>query len=44
MLWTVGVIFGVYTLIAAALTPVWASLTTHLYTERVDEHTQQTSA
>lgn len=42
-LWTAGIIFGVYTLICAALTPVWASLTTHLYTERVDEHGQQAS-
>ena len=36
-LWTVGVIIGVYTLISAALTPVWAILTTHLYTERQNE-------
>ena len=42
-LWTVGAIYGVYTLIAAALTPIWASLTTHLYTERVEGHTQKVS-
>ena len=41
--WTVGVIFGVYTLICTAFAPVWASLTTHLYRERVDEHRQQVS-
>ena len=43
-LWTIGVLSGVYTLVSAAFTPVWASLTTHLYTERVDEHAQQVSA
>ncbi|MXV73728.1 hypothetical protein F4Z99_05550 [Candidatus Poribacteria bacterium] len=42
--WTVGVIFGVYTLICAALAPIWASLTTQLYMERADEHAQQVSA
>ena len=38
---TIGAIVGVQTLIYAMLTPIWASLTTHLYTERVDEHAQQ---
>ena len=42
-LWTVAAIFGVQTLIFAGLTPIWASLTTHLYTEQVGEHTQQVS-
>ena len=42
--WTVGVIFGVYTLICAVFAPVWASLTTQLYMERADEHAQQVSA
>ena len=41
---TIGAIVGVQTLIYAMLTPIWASLTTHLYTERVDEHAQQISA
>ena len=43
-LWTIAVLSGVYTLVSAAFTPVWAILTTHLYTERIDEHTQQSSA
>ena len=43
-LWTIGVLSGVYTLVCAAFAPVWAILTTHLYTERVDEHAQQVSA
>ncbi|MYG28493.1 MAG: hypothetical protein F4213_21160 [Boseongicola sp. SB0677_bin_26] len=43
MLWTVAAICSVQTLISAALTPIWASLTTHLYTEQVGEHTQQVS-
>ena len=42
--WTVGAIFGVYTLICAAFAPVWASLTTQLYTERAGGDTQQVSA
>ena len=42
--WTIGAIVSVYTLVYAILAPVWASLTTHLYTERVDEHAQQVSA
>ena len=41
---TIGAIVGVQTLIYAMLTPIWASLTTHLYTERVDAHAQQISA
>ncbi len=42
--WTVGVIFGVYTLICAAFAPVWASLTTQLYMERAGGAAQQVSA
>ena len=42
--WTIGAIVSVYTLVYAIMAPVWASLTTHLYTERVDEHAQQISA
>ncbi len=41
--WTIGAMVSVHTLIHAILAPVWASLTTHLYTERVDEHTPQVS-
>ncbi|RKU27277.1 hypothetical protein C6499_12090 [Candidatus Poribacteria bacterium] len=33
-LWTVGVIIMMNTLVHAALAPVWAILTTHLYLER----------
>ena len=36
-LWTVGVIVMMNTLVHAALTPVWAILTTHFYLERTDE-------
>ncbi len=43
-LWTIAVLSGVYTLVCAAFAPVWAILTTQLYTERVDEHAQQVSA
>ena len=39
-LWTIGVLCGVYTLVSAAFAPVWAILTTYLYTQRVDEHEQ----
>ena len=39
-LWTIGVLCGVYTLVSAAFAPVWAILTTHLYTQRVNEHEQ----
>ncbi len=38
---TIGVLSGVYTLICAAFAPVWATLTTHLYTERVGGHVQK---
>lgn len=41
--WTVGALFGVYTLICAAFAPIWASLTTQLYMEQADEHAQQAS-
>ena len=41
--WTVGAIFGVYTLICAAFAPVWASLTTQLYMERTAGDVQQVS-
>lgn len=42
-LWTMGVLFGVYTLICAAFAPVWAILTTHIYRERVEGHTEKVS-
>ncbi len=42
-LWTMGVTYGVYTLICAAFAPIWAILTTHLYTERVEGHVQKVS-
>jgi len=42
-LWTIGVLSGVNTLVCAVLAPVWASLTTHLYTKRVEGHTQHVS-
>ena len=41
---TIGAIVGVQTLIYAMLAPIWASLTTQLYAERVDAHAQQVSA
>lgn len=41
---TIGVIVGVQTLIYAVLTPIWASLTTQLYMERVGGEAQQVSA
>ncbi len=40
---TIGVLSGVYTLMCAAFAPVWAILTTHLYTERVEGHVQKVS-
>ena len=40
---TIGVLAGVYTLICAAFAPVWAILTTHIYTERVEGHTEKVS-
>ena len=39
----IGVLAGVYTLICAAFAPVWAILTTHIYTERVEGHTEKVS-
>ena len=42
--WTIGAIVSVYTLVYAIMAPVWASLTTHLYMERVDRDAQQVSA
>ena len=36
-LWTIGVMVMVNTLVHAALAPVWAILTTHLYLERIGE-------
>lgn len=40
---TIAVLSGVYTLICAAFAPIWASLTTHLYRERVEGHVQKVS-
>ena len=42
--WIVGVIVSVHTLAHAILAPIWASLTTQLYIQQSDKHTQQISA
>lgn len=42
--WTVGVMVSAHTLAHAILAPIWASLTTQLYTQRSDKHTQQVPA
>ena len=42
--WTVGVMVSVHTLVHAILAPIWASLTTQLYMEQADRHTDQVSA
>ena len=41
--WTIGAMVSVHTLIHAMLAPVWASLTTHLYTEQVEGQAQTSS-
>ena len=42
--WIIGTMVGIQTLVSAALIPIWASLTTHLYRARVDEQAEQVSA